>query len=205
MAKYDPSKRKPCWTFVCYPESLPEGWERMLADLHVPCAYILHDSDVGEDGEPKKPHYHVIAKYESVKALDQVREDFAFTGIEFFEPVRSYRTMCRYLCHLDEPDKHQYPTDAVVAVSGISLDFSRKFARSEELALLSDMTAFVEDNDINEFAALWNYAARSNSDWLLILSSKSAYGISQYIRSRRCAAQTRRVREAERQNAADLA
>ncbi|MCI8469633.1 MAG: hypothetical protein HFJ75_09195 [Eggerthellaceae bacterium] len=204
MAKYDPSKRKPCWTFVCYPESLPEGWEGMMRDLHVPIAYVLHDADVDADGQPVKPHVHVVARYESVKALSQVREDFAFTGVEFFEPVRSFRTMCRYLCHLDDPSKHPYPVDSVVRLSGITCDFSRALSKSEELSMLADMTAFVEDNDVNEFAALWNYAARNNSDWLLILSSKSAYGISQYIRSRRCAARTRQVREAEQLAAAGL-
>lgn len=195
MAKYDPSKRKPCWTFVCYPESLPDDWPDRMAALHVPIAYILHDSDLDDDGNVKKPHYHVIAKYESVKTLDQVREDFAFTGIDFFEPVRSFKTMCRYLCHLDEPGKHQYNPDDVVCVSGISLDLSRKFSRTEELAMIADMTAFVEDNDIHEFAAIWAFAAKNNVDWLGILASRSAYGISQYIRSRRCAAAARESRE----------
>lgn len=204
MAKYDPSKRKPCWTFVCYPESLPDNWEQKLGDVHVPCCYILHDKDTEEDGTLKKPHYHVIAKYDSVKALDQVREDFAFTGIEFFEPVRSFRTMCRYLCHLDEEGKHQYPVDDVKCVSGMSPDFSRKLTKTDELKALQDMTQLVEDNDINEFAALWNYAVKNEPDWLAILSSRASYGVSQYIRSRRCAEVERQRREREQDAALAL-
>lgn len=206
------TNRHNTWTFTAYPESLPPDWEARMADLHVSLCYILHDSDVytAEDeradegrkaGEPKKPHYHVLAKYDGVKTLAQVQEDFAFTGISYIEPVRSFRTMCRYLCHLDEPVKHQYPVDSVVCVSGFSPDFSRKFSKSEELAQIVSMTEFVEDNDISEFAALWAYSAKNEPDWLSILSSKSAYGISQYIRSRRCAEQTRSMREREREMA----
>lgn len=173
------------WTFTAYPESLPEGWERQLSDLHVPCAYVLHDSDVDEHGEPLKPHYHVLMRYDSLKTIQQVQADIAFTGIQYVEVVRSFRSMCRYLCHLDDPDKHQYDRESVVSVSGMSLDFSRRVTRDEELRVLSDITQFVEDNDICEFAVIWNHAARHESMWLDVLAGKNAYGISQYIRSRK--------------------
>lgn len=191
------TNRHNTWTFVCYPESLPEGWERQLGDLHVPCAYILHDKDAEEDGTLKKPHYHVIAKYDGVKTLEQVQQDFSFTGISYIEPVKTFRAMCRYLCHLDEEGKHQYPVDDVRCVSGMSPDFSRKLTKTDELKALQDMTQLVEDNDINEFAALWNYAVKHEPDWLAILSSRASYGVSQYIRSRRCAEVERQRRERE--------
>lgn len=177
--------RSTTWTFVCWPESLPEGWQALMADLHVPVAFILHDSDTLSDSdEDAKPHVHVLVRYDSLKSLEQVRADFAFTGIEYIEPVRSFKSMCRYLVHMDDPDKHQYSKDDITALSGISLDFSRKYSRDEELSVVSDITAFIEDNDVTEFAVVWVYASNHEPRWLDILAGKSSYGISQYIRSR---------------------
>lgn len=198
MAQSMKSKRSTTWTFVCWPESLPGDWRRRMADLHTPIAWILHDRDVRadapEDADPEdlKPHIHVLVRYDSLKSLDQVRADFEFTGIPYFEPVRSFKSMCRYLLHMDDADKHQYGKEEINTMGGISLDFSRKYSRDEELAIVADITAFVEDNDITEYATLWRYAARTDYAWLDILAGKASYGISQYIRSRNFADEKRR-------------
>lgn len=189
MAQSLKSKRSTTWTFVCWPESLPTEWRNFMSNLHVPIAYILHDQDIKTAGssdnpEDLKPHIHVLVRYDSLKSLEQVQADFSFTGIPYFEPVRSFKSMCRYLIHLDDADKFQYSKESITCLGGISLDFSRKYSRDEELSILSDITAFVEDNDIVEYASLWNYAAKNNYSWLDILAGKSSYGISQYIRSR---------------------
>ena len=50
-----------------YPESAPENWREILADLHIPVLISpLHDKDVTPDGEIKKAHYHVIIMYGGV-------------------------------------------------------------------------------------------------------------------------------------------
>lgn len=210
------SERYSIWTFTAYAESMPENWLSQLKALHVPCGYVLHDKDVwtAEDeeenpehkaGTPKKAHYHFIAKYESLKTLAQVRKDFEFTGIAYFLNVRAFTSMCRYLLHMDEEDKYHYPAEDFKCVSAFEPNFVKKLTKSEELQVLCDITEFVEDNDISEFASIWNYSARNEPDWLNVLSSKSAYGISQYIRSRRCAEHERSMRERERERALLLA
>lgn len=51
------------FTFLLYPESIPEDWELKLESLGMPIAISpLHDKDRKEGNEQglKKPHYHVI-------------------------------------------------------------------------------------------------------------------------------------------------
>lgn len=33
---YKSERRTTAWTFVCYPESMPEDWEQRMRALHVP-------------------------------------------------------------------------------------------------------------------------------------------------------------------------
>ena len=104
---------------VVYPESAPEGWQNTLAEMCIP-AFIspLHDKDVNPTGEEKKEHYHVMIMFESVKTREQAKELFDEIGGVGIEVVNSIRGYARYLCHLDNPDKAQYSTDAVRSLAG---------------------------------------------------------------------------------------
>lgn len=177
-------RRTTSWTFVCYPESLPADYERRFANMHIPLAYILHSMDTEPCGTRIKDHIHVLLKYDSVKAYDQVADDFEWTGITFIEPVRSFHAMTRYLVHLDDPDKYQYSQDSVKSVSGLALDFSRHFTPDEQVTMMQEITAFIEDNDVTSFEALWSYCARHERNWLSLLMNKTSYSVNQFIKSR---------------------
>lgn len=183
MSNYK-ERRTTAWTFVCYPESLPYDYEKRFRDMHISLAYIMHTMDTSADGIRVKDHIHVLIRYDSVKAYDQVAHDFAWTGIQYFEPVRSFHTMTRYLVHMDDPDKYQYSTDSVVVCGGLSLDFSRHFSPDEQMQMLEEITEWVEDNDVCDFSVLWNYCAKNNRPWLQLIMTKASYSINQYLRSR---------------------
>src|SRR5699024_7052250 len=49
------------FTFLLYPESVPEGWQEKLVQIGQPMAISpLHDKDKKPDGTLKKQHWHVI-------------------------------------------------------------------------------------------------------------------------------------------------
>lgn len=182
--------RSTTWNFVFYLGSkhLSPEWRDEMEALHTPLAYIVHDRD------DAKPHVHCLVRYDSLKSLDQVRQDFAFTGVEYFEVTRSYRGMCRYLIHLDPlsgkeqyTEKFRYQRSDIVELAGISLDFSKKVTKDEERRALSEITDFVNENDLTEFSQLWNYVAKNYEQhpiWFDLLSGRAAYSVSQFIRSR---------------------
>lgn len=62
------------FTFLLYPESIPEDWEMKLELLSVPMAISpLHDKDKAKTGGYKKPHYHVIYVAKNPVTADSVR------------------------------------------------------------------------------------------------------------------------------------
>lgn len=109
------------WTFLVYAdESIPnddteslgkaEGALMFQLDrIGIPCTLKLHDKDTTEDGSYKRPHWHVIISYSSVKTLTQVQDDFGHLAANgYIQPVRDMRAACRYLLHLDNPEKAKY-------------------------------------------------------------------------------------------------
>ena len=73
--KKEKETRTRSWTFVLYPESAPPDWRDRLDDFHIEWVESpLHDRDINGDGQPKKPHIHVLLSFGSVKSYDQVNE-----------------------------------------------------------------------------------------------------------------------------------
>lgn len=65
------------FTFLLYPESIPEDWEMRLELIGVPIAISpLHDKDLSnlEGQEYKKAHYHVIYVANNPVTADSVRK-----------------------------------------------------------------------------------------------------------------------------------
>ena len=64
------------FTFLLYPDSIPEDWEMRLELIGVPIAVSpLHDKDLSdiEDNSTKKAHYHVIYVAKNPVTADSVR------------------------------------------------------------------------------------------------------------------------------------
>ena len=107
------------WELVLYPDSDSYNVSCVLADLtgvFDQWAYILHDSDVDSDGNPKKLHYHFYGK-----CADKLTASGLAYRVHVPESacraVSSWKGALRYLVHADNPEKHQYN------VSDISANF----------------------------------------------------------------------------------
>lgn len=74
-------------------------------------------------GQKKKPHYHVIVKFDYSMTPSQALNKLAIEdSISYIEPINSEKGYIRYLCHLDDPDKAQYPESGVISLGGYSCD-----------------------------------------------------------------------------------
>lgn len=157
-----------------YPESALSGWMDKLKDMHIPCFISpLHDKDVNPDGEPKKPHYHIMMMHTSVKTREQAIE--AFKEIEGVgcEVINSRRGYARYLIHKDNPEKYQYDEKDVISLSGA--DYYETISLvSDKYAVLNDVIMFIKDNNIDNVLDLYNYAVENDClDWKRIIQDKS--------------------------------
>ena len=169
---------------VVYPDSAPENWKQIIAESKIPCFISpLHDKDFNANGEPKKPHYHVMPMYDGPKTEDQAREFFATFGGVGCEIVKSARAYARYLCHLDNPEKAQYDISDVVCYGGA--DYMTLIGTMADKAkAIREMHAWINENDITCYADVFDYAAIQRSDWFDCLINSGSYPVKEYIKSR---------------------
>ena len=107
-----PYKRGRNWTIVVYLDSAPSNWESIIKQEPVAIS-PLHDKDITEDGERKKPHYHVILSYKGNKSFEQIDEIARLLHAPIPQRVNSLTGAVRYLTHMDNPEKYQYESSDI--------------------------------------------------------------------------------------------
>lgn len=169
---------------IGYPESLPEDWVDKLESKHIEC-YIspLHDKDVDPDGNIKKPHYHVIFHYTNKKSLEQAKQDFEDCGCVRVEPCSELVGCARYECHLDNPEKYQYPVDEVISLSGG--DYLALIEKAADRAnALRNILKFIKYNDVVSFSEFAEWCAENDPVWFRVVTSTHTVFLTKYIQSR---------------------
>ncbi|MDV5973973.1 replication protein, partial [Streptococcus canis] len=122
------------FTFLLYPESIPDDWKMKLELLDIPMAISpLHDKDIDKkNGGFKKPHYHVIYVAKNPVTIDSVRLKIKRTlgdnSLSIVQIVRkSMENMYLYLTHESKDavakKKHVYQKTDIQLLS--NFDISR--------------------------------------------------------------------------------
>lgn len=169
---------------VVYPESAPENWQEILAELFIP-AFIspLHNLDVNPGGEIKKEHYHVMFMFEGKKSIAQVEEVISSIAGVGCEVVNSIRGYARYLCHMDNPEKAQYSPEDVRALCGA--DYSGVIGLvTDKYKAIRDMIEFCKVNQIVSYSQLLEYCAEERFDWFRVLCDNGTVVMKEYLKSR---------------------
>lgn len=97
-----------------YPDSESYDCEHLLSIIRTKFtdwAYILHDKDVDENGELKKPHIHWVGR--ATPRCLSVVSNFLGLPENDIEVVKNFDNMVMYLIHLNDIDKFQYSPDDV--------------------------------------------------------------------------------------------
>lgn len=178
------SGRTRYYATVVYPESAPEHWQEILSEQFVP-AFIspLHNQDLNPTGESKKDHYHVILLFDSLKSKDQAQDIFNLIGGVGCEAVQSIRGYARYLCHLDNPEKHQYDPELVRSICGV--DYNSVIGLvTDKYKAIGEMIDFCEDNDVISYSVLLVYCRTERYDWFRVLCDNGTVVIKEYLKSK---------------------
>lgn len=175
------------WTIVLYPESTPKNWRNIIDDMHIEWIESpLHDKDINADGEPKKPHWHILLMFGGVKAYEQVKELTDLLNAPIPTKCHNAKALVRYMAHLDNPEKAQYSRDDIIGHGGVDIAEMLRPSSSERYTLIKEMIAYVRKNNILEFQDLMDYASENRfDDWFPLLCDNSAYVVGQYIKSQR--------------------
>lgn len=105
-------ERSRLWNCLLYPDNTEhmEALERIHASEDINWVSIMHDSDTDENGNLKKPHYHLILKFQNP------RENYAIASklgiqVNYLEKTQSWKNSAKYLLHADCEDKFLYSAD----------------------------------------------------------------------------------------------
>lgn len=177
--------RKRNFVFVVARESAPEDWREILSEEHVP-AFIspLHDKDVNADGEAKFAHWHVMLMFKGKKTIEQVKEIAHKVGAvnDYVQVCQDVRGYARYLCHLDNPEKHQYSTADVTAMGGADYLSVIGSAADTDTAL-GEMMDFCISNGCYSFYRLSIYARNNRPDWFRVITSSRTVFLTAWLKS----------------------
>lgn len=120
------------FTFLLYPESVPEDWLTKLETLDTPMAISpLHDKDASPMGGYKKPHWHVIYVAKNPVTADSVRlrikrllGEKSVAQVQIVE--RGIESMYLYLTHESsdaiKKNKHVYPKAEIQLIGNFDID-----------------------------------------------------------------------------------
>lgn len=137
------------WLFCVYPDSLPDDWLDYIESTHVQtCISPIHDRDKNRSGDDKKPHYHVLVRFESLKSLEQVKEQYQYLDGTIPIICQSVRGSVRYFCHLDNPEKAQYKVEDIKVLNGFDVSEVNKPTDAQIYKTIKDIVKYIADNNI---------------------------------------------------------
>lgn len=194
--KYDAKragKRARAWWGVLYPESAPEDWEQKIRDSLVETLISpLHDKDVSPTGEAKKPHYHVLISFKNPvtreKAADLmegwgcvVQRHWPKPGTPDSFKVNDFKQAARYLCHLDQPDKHRYDTSDVVSVGAIDYP-TLVMSSADEDAILDEVFEAMDAYYLDSYSKVVRFTKAHRPEWKPVVYRKYSRAIAEYAK-----------------------
>lgn len=169
---------------IGYPESLVENWQEVLQDSHIQiCVSPLHDSDENPGGEIKKEHFHILLMYDAPHTYKQAQDFFDSIKATKCEIVNSLRGQARYLCHLDNPEKHRYSEEDVLCLNGVDYRTLIELPTDNRKAV-KEMINFIKENNVMAFSDLVEYAEVNNESWFVSLLEHNTIFIKEYMKSR---------------------
>lgn len=194
--KEERKNRSDYWLFEFYPESCPKNWKEIINSWLVDCLVSpLHDKDVNENDTPKKPHYHGILFFDSAKSYEQVKELLApLNGPIPIKPKGSKRNCTRYLCHLNNPEKHRYNEADVTEFQNADYQ-TLKVRDNDKYGYIGEMMDFIDEQGVYSYAKLLRYSRKERPEWFRCLCDNGTYVMKEYCKTAAHDAKQARVDE----------
>lgn len=161
----------------------------------------LHDKDIKDQdtGELAKPHYHVIVRFPQPRYLEPTRrligswlyDADALTGSDEYEdaswyvrPVPDFAGALRYLCHIDDKDKHRYPENEVMVFGFVDISMLYANSLSDDVESYYKLLAWCRQNPTRTYADLMDAVYDSEDRGLMRTLQRYSYTLKAYISDR---------------------
>lgn len=165
------------FTFLLYPESIPEDWKSKLELIGVPIAVSpLHDKDKStvSGQEFKKPHYHVVYVAKNPVTADSVRYkikqllgDQSIAKVQIV--IRSMTSMYLYLTHESkdaiEKKKHKYNKQDITLINNFDIDRYISLDVEDKDDMLNDVCDLIDDHNLANMRELRRFLKAHGSEY----------------------------------------
>lgn len=167
MNKQTSKEKSRYFTFLLYPESVPEDWLTKLETLDVPMAISpLHDKDESPLGGYKKPHWHVIYVAKNPVTAESVRikikrllGEKSIAKVQIVE--QGMESMYLYLTHESKDaiakHKHVYPKSEIRLLNNFDIDRYVVFDVTEQKELKYQLVDLIFHQRIVNISDLMGY------------------------------------------------
>lgn len=165
------------WKFVVWQESAPPDFEKRLADSFMRVNYILHDKDIDEEGNPKKPHWDGVITLDGplpYPKMFSIMKEIAGDGINTIQECIQTSGALKYICHLCNPEKYQYDPKKVISINGAN--YLRDILRYEQPDTNdTEIIKFIEVNNITQYRDLVAISKFLYPEWYRAISTRTLF------------------------------
>ena len=167
------------FTFLLYPESIPNDWEMRLESIGFPIAISpLHDKDKSdvEGQEYKKAHYHVIYVAKNPVTADSVR--FKIKGLLGDKSVAlvkiivtSIENMYLYLTHESKDalakSKYKYSRKDIKLINNFDIDRYITLDVEDKDDMLNEVCDLIDEHDLANMRELRRFVRNHGTEYNL--------------------------------------
>lgn len=167
------------FTFLLYPESIPENWEIELESIGVPIAISpLHDKDLSsvEGQKYKKAHYHVIYVAKNPVTSDSVRKKIrGILGDNSVAKVQivsqSMENIYLYLTHESKDaiskNKYKYNKTDIKLLNNFDIDRYITLDVEDKDEMLNDVCDMIDDHGLANIRELRRFIKEHGTEYNL--------------------------------------
>lgn len=166
------------WSWIVYPESAPENWRTLLDEtgekwIESP----LHDRDINETtNEIKKAHWHIIISFGNKKSYKQAGKISEMLNSPKPVSVKSLQGAVQYLWHRNNPEKHQYDKNEVVAHNGFKYRQYLTDIGVDTDSILQEVIQWIQETGCSEYRDLVDYVISERfDDWFPTVRSQTIF------------------------------
>lgn len=165
------------FTFLLYPESIPNDWSQRLELMGVPIAISpLHDKDKSNvEGQTyKKAHYHVVYVAKNPVTTDSVRKRIqrvlgAKSVSKVQIVVQSMENMYLYLTHESKDaiakNKHKYSKRDITLLNNFDIDRYITLNVEDKGDMLNDVCDLIDDHNLANMRELRRFLKAHGSEY----------------------------------------
>lgn len=169
------------FTFLLYPESIPNDWEMRLETLGVPIAVSpLHDKDKSnvEGQKYKKPHYHVIYIAKNPVTADSVRKKIKLLlgekSLAMVQIALNVENTYLYLTHESKDaiakKKHVYDKADIKLINNFDIDRYVTLDVEEKSELFNVVVGLVRAYTLQNIFDLYDFIDENGEDYGLTIN-----------------------------------